>query len=401
MSAAMTIEPVQLELSVPDSVTPGRPIRVLHVTNVETENYYLNNLVDHTDRREAQLFAATFGRSGSFVEGFENRGARAFALDCMSRRRYREAARRLREIIQSEKIDLIHTHLFEPTLVAMSAARSLKKKVIVTRHHSDALYRIPNTLKRMAYLAAERWINRNAAHIIAPSQMVWDILVERESVPEEKLSLIPYPQTAGRFDGVRDTDVERVRHELNMHSSLALVCISRLSIEKGHRYLFDAFSRIVRDGLDATLYLAGEGPYKEAIQGFAKVMGIEGRVRFLGWRTDALALVKAADIVVHPSLQEALPSAVIEAVMLEQPMVATDVSGVRDIAGDSQYAVVVSPADADAFYEGLVRTIDDMDAARARARAGRRFILDYMDPHKVTEQYLGCYRRISGNLNGN
>lgn len=371
-----------------------QPSRVLHVTNVETGNYYLNNLVDYTDRREIQHLAVTLGSRGVFVEQLEDRGVKCFAVACSSRRLYLHAARKLREIIQRERIDIIHGHLFEPTLIAIAAAKTLTRPVVVTRHYSDALYRIKQPLKRKVFLSFERWINQNADHVIAPSQMVRDILVKREQVSAEKISLIPYGQTTKRFDDVTPQMIAAARQELQMDGALSIVCVSRLHPEKGHAFLLQAFAQLVRDGLDAKLFLVGLGPLHDQLAESVQRYGLRDRVKFLGWREDALAILAAADLVVHPSLQEALPSAVIESLMLERPLIATDVSGVRDMVGEEEHGLIVPPADAAALRAGIVQTIGDWQAAKLRAKRGRQFVLSYMDAGRVAEKYTACYRNV-------
>jgi glycosyltransferase involved in cell wall biosynthesis len=103
----------------------------------------------------------------------------------------------------------------------------------------------------------------------------------------------------------------------------------------------------------------------------------------------------AADVIVHPSLQEALPSAVIEAVMLARPLVVTEVSGARDIVGDNEHGLIVPPADAEALRQALAQVIEDPNAAAHRAVRGREFLSKYMDAGRVAREYETCYRRIA------
>src|SRR5262245_6352280 len=80
---------------VPNDFAP-RTIRVLHLVSIETTNYYLNNLFDHSDRAEIEMSVVTLGHSGSLIEDFQGRGAYAQALNCNARSRYFEAHRQLR-----------------------------------------------------------------------------------------------------------------------------------------------------------------------------------------------------------------------------------------------------------------------------------------------------------------
>jgi glycosyltransferase involved in cell wall biosynthesis len=118
------------------------------------------------------------------------------------------------------------------------------------------------------------------------------------------------------------------------------------------------------------------------------------RVRLLGWRDDALSILDAADVVVHPSFHEALPSAVIEAIALAKPTVATDVSGVRDILGDQEYGRVVPTGDEGALARAISETLASLESARVSATAGRKRLLEYTRPDRVAAAHLDRYRAV-------
>ena len=196
------------------------------------------------------------------------------------------------------------------------------------------------------------------------------------------------------FNTVKPELVEKVRRELGMHERLSLLCVSRLHWEKGHRFLLEAFALLRDEGLDATLYLVGLGPDRELLENLARELDVTDRVRFLGWRDDALLVMAAADIIVHASLQEALPSVVIEALMLERPLVVTDVSGVRDIIGNSKHGIIIPPRNTEALHAALGWTIHNLAQARERAQEGRKFILEYMGAERVAREYFNVYRHV-------
>jgi glycosyltransferase involved in cell wall biosynthesis len=376
-------------------VTAARPIRVLHVTAVEASNYYLNNLARFTAAEEVQLLAATLGSHGPFVTDLAATGVRTWALEARRRWSYPRAAFRLWRLVRAESVDILHLHLFDPTVLGLLVAGLCSRPAIVTRHHSDALHRLPAGLKRRVYSALEGWISRRARRIIAPSQRVRDILVDVEGVPAEKVSLIPYGQAPERFDAVRREDLRAARRELGPGSPL-LACVCRLHPEKGHRYLFEAFAGLRRSFPEATLALVGTGPDEGRLRGLARELGIDPAVRFLGWREDALRLMACADLVVHPSLHEALPSAVIEAVMLGRPVVASDVSGVRDVLGArGEYGFIVPPEDARALERAMTEALRDLPAARERAERGRLHVSQYMDAGRVARAYVTCYKAVA------
>ncbi|NOT62449.1 MAG: glycosyltransferase, partial [Acidobacteria bacterium] len=282
----------------------ARPLRVLHVTNIESSNPFLNNLCDYSDRRVVQYLALTLGKEGGFTQDLDRRGIQAYALDCLNRGAYPLVLHKLWQIVAHERIDIIHAHLFDTTLLGLMAAKLRDRRLVMTRHHGDALYQLPKTLKRDLYLKTEAWMSREADHIIAPSQQVFDVLTRREHVAPEKVSLIPYGQTLERFDAVSLEMIEKVRRELRMGARLSLAAVGRLHRDKGHRFLLEAFALLRDEGLDANLFFIGVGPDRDMLERLVSDMALSDRVRFLGWRDDALAIIGAADIIVHPSVQE-------------------------------------------------------------------------------------------------
>jgi glycosyltransferase involved in cell wall biosynthesis len=367
-----------------------RPLRVMHITSVEKPNYYLNNLADFTSRDTVEFSVCTTGKDLGFIAELQWRGVQGRALDSISRAKTLSAYVQTLAAIRDLDPDIVHTHLFEPSLLGVRAARKLKKKVIVTRHHSDAIHRLKNPLKRAFYQRLESYLSDAADLIIAPSQMVRETLL-KEGADAAKIRVIPYGQRLDRFN-LDPARVANVRAELRMEQGVALVCVSRLFHEKGHRFLFEAFAELVQQGLNAKLFLVGTGDFEPSLRECVKKLAIESSVVFFGWRDDALYVMAAADCVVHPSLQEALPSAVIEACMLEKPLVVSDVSGVRDITAG--HASIVPPGDVARLKQALSNVLADLPAAKSEASLAKAHILEYMDPQRVADAYLECYREV-------
>ncbi|MFZ1702566.1 MAG: glycosyltransferase [Pyrinomonadaceae bacterium] len=369
-------------------------IKVLHVLEVQKEAFYFNNLVDLSDSAEVEHSFVTFAREGRFAESMRERGCRVYVLDAKKKFSLPRAAIQLRRIIKDEQPNIVQTHLFNPTVVGLIVARLQKKPSLITRHHSDAIHLIPNKIKRSFYLMLERLNNRLATHIVAPSRMVATCLVEWESVPEEKVSLVPYGQRMSRFEAITQERIDAKRKELGINEQLSLVCISRLFHRKGHKFLFEALAPLIQNGLNARLYLVGEGDYRPTLEKLAGELGIANNVTFLGWRDDILDIIGAADIVVHPSLEDALSQSLIESIMLARPVIATDISGAADTLGDGKYGRLVPPADGDAFRKALEKTIADINTARERAERGREYLLEYMDAGRTTAEYVRLYREM-------
>jgi glycosyltransferase involved in cell wall biosynthesis len=317
-----------------------------------------------------------------------------YALDSCSKTQVLSTAAKIWKILKKERPDIVHAHLFYPSVLGLALARLQKIRTVLTRHHSDASHLLPSRLKRSFYLWLEKANNRRADHVIAPSKMVRQCIVDWEGTPEEKVSIIPYGQTSERFDAVTVEVTEQKREELGMNRQLSLACISRLFHRKGHKYLFEAFAPLIKHGLSAKLYLAGEGDFRESLEKMTADLGIAEHVEFLGWRNDGLQIIAAADIIVHPSLEDALSQSLIESLMLSKPIVATDISGATDTLDGGKYGKLVPPADSESFRVALAETIENLDSARENAKRGREYLLEYMDAKRAADEHVKIYRRV-------
>lgn len=371
-----------------------KQIKVLHFLEVEREAFFFNNLVDYSDAEKVKFSFVTMAAEGGFTESMKRRDQKVIAFNSMSKSQFPAVARKFSQILKEEDPEIVHTHLFNPTYIGLTLAKRQKRKAIITRHHSDALHLLPSALKRNIYLRLENQNNRRADHIIAPSKMVRECIVDWEKTPSEKVSIVPYGQTHERFDEITPEMAEQKRIETGMNKQLSLLCISRLFHRKGHEYLFQALAPMIKDGLEVKLYLAGIGEYEETLRNLTKELGIEQNVEFMGFRKDILGLMAASDIVVHPSLEDALSQSLIESLMMQCPIVATDISGATDTLDGGKYGKLVKPANPESLRNGLTETIDNLKLARENATKGKAFLLEYMSAKRVADEHFKIYQKV-------
>ena len=120
-----------------------------------------------------------------------------------------------------------------------------------------------------------------------------------------------------------------------------IVSIGRLATQKGHRYLLEACARLLRDVPHLQLVLAGEGESRAALEALARTLRIDHCTHMPGHRSDVQPVLDAADYFVLPSLWEAMPFALLEAMASGVPAVATDVAGVAELVETGRTGVLV------------------------------------------------------------
>ena len=141
-------------------------------------------------------------------------------------------------------------------------------------------------------------------------------------------------------------DIEIDDHKIN------IVSTGRLGKEKGYSRLLDVCKDLKDKGYNFCLYLIGTGSEEQALKNQAAELGLNNEVVFLGYQENPYKYVGKCDIFVCSSYTEGLSTATIEALILGKAIISTDVSGVYEILGDSEYGLVVENS-RDGIYEGL------------------------------------------------
>ena len=260
---------------------------------------------------------------------------------------------KLAKILSQEKPDVVHTHL-DVIKYAVAAAR-LK-----------GIRRCVHTVHNVAEKEAEGRLQKiiNGTYF----RLGWSVPVALS--PEVKRSILSFYGLPGDrvpviYNGV---DLSRCRIKEDYAGGRRLLHIGRFNEQKDHRGLLDAFVRIRKEIPDMSLDLIGDGERMEDIRSYARQLGLEGSVRFLGSRSNVYPHLREADIFLLPSKYEGMPMTIIEAMGTGLPIVATAVGGVPDMLTNEESGLLTARSP-EAVAEAVLRLARDEEL---RQRLGRR-----------------------------
>jgi colanic acid/amylovoran biosynthesis glycosyltransferase len=153
-----------------------------------------------------------------------------------------------------------------------------------------------------------------------------------------------------------------------------LVCVARLSPEKGHAGLLEAFAQVVRSGVDAELELLGDGPDADRIAAQIRELGLEARVSMRGQVPEdfALAAMRQATAVVLASFMEGLPVVLMEALALGIPVIAPCVAGIPELVEHGVSGLTFPPGDWASLARVLGQMLGDAELRERLALEGKR-----------------------------
>ncbi|MBN1203277.1 MAG: glycosyltransferase family 4 protein [Anaerolineae bacterium] len=285
--------------------------------------------------------------------------------------------------------DAVHTHLLHADLYGIPAARRAKVPVVISSRHNDDKFRRWPPIRLL-----HRWLWRQTNAGIAISEAIRRFCIDVEGVPADRIHTIYYglnPASIKAPTGARTELCET----LNIPTDALIVgSVCRLIEQKGLVYGLRGFVQIAGQVPEAHYVIAGDGDLRAALKAEARALGLGGRVHFLGWRSDAHAVLAALDVLLAPSLWEGFGLVFLEAMALHVPVISTCVSAIPEVVIDGETGWLVPPGDANAIAAALLDALTHPDVMRARGANGRRRLETHFSPDTMIDRTLALYRSL-------
>jgi len=271
---------------------------------------------------------------------------------------------------------VLHTHLVHADVYGQLAGSLSRVPLRLSTKHGFNEFR-----EGRWFGVADRSVSSLAHVHVAISRGLAQYLAETEGFREEDFEIVHYGVASS--DGV----------EPYAGSEPRLVCVGRLIPIKGHVVLLRALARARLEVPGIVLDVAGRGPLAPALARYARELGIEQAVRFLGFVSPIEAAFEDAAIVVVPSLGEGFGMVALEAMERRRPVIASAVGGLPEIVADGETGLVVPPADVGALADAIVALAGDLPRAAEMGAVGRVRALAEFTPERCVERIEALYLR--------
>jgi glycosyltransferase involved in cell wall biosynthesis len=302
---------------------------------------------------------------------------------------------RIARLTRHVKPDLVHTTLFEADQAGRAGAR-LAACPVVTSIVSPGQTADPG-LRAWKISAARRvdaMTARLAVRFHAITAYVADTMAARLRIPRDRVDVVyrgRSPEELGRRTSARG---RAARSKLGVDEQQPfVVAVGRHECPKGHDVLLRAVPSLVQRWPGLVVAIAGRyGGATPAIEATVDDLGLSRQVRLLGPRDDVADLMSAADVFAFPSRWEGLGGAVLEAMALEAPVVASDLPALREVLPPDG-AVLVPPEDSTALATAIMNCLANRDAAQSRAKSARRRFLQEFTIERSSAGMIAFYER--------
>jgi glycosyltransferase involved in cell wall biosynthesis len=298
------------------------------------------------------------------------------------------AAWQFAKILRKQKVDILHSHMFQASRMASPVGRLCGVPLILETPHVREQWR-RGWLK--GSFVVDRLLGHSVHHYIAVSEANAGYLTGQKGLPAAKIVVIEPGINLDRFDPNLSPPMDLKKNLGFAESDLVVLVVGRLEPQKGHRFLLDAFPSVRREFPQARLVCLSDGSLRRTLEKQAEALKIRDVVHFAGYQADLSPWLALADICVLPSLYEGLPVSIVESLAAGRAVVATAVDGTPEVLLDGKTGLTVPPSDSEALAVAVCRMLRNPDERRAMAQAGRQWVLERFGKERMIRRTQDFY----------
>ena len=288
----------------------------------------------------------------------------------------------LMRIIRRHGFDIVNTHSGKDTWVGGFAAKLTGRKFIRTRHLG---YKV-NTSRL-------NFINEMADFIMTTGENVRQGMIKHNRIKPEKIRSIPTGIDDAVFDP-KQYDKTKAREALGLpEDALVVGTVANLRHAKRIDLWLDAAAQILKVHPEARFVIGGTGPVEEIVKQKARDLGIDNAVTWPGFTDTPAKYMAAFDIYLLTSDDEGVPQAVMQALMMRLPTVATKAGSTEDLHHDDNF-ILLECGDVPAIVREVLCLVEDKKLRQYYSKRSRAFVLAHFSKTVMIEAVLDVYRKV-------
>lgn len=290
---------------------------------------------------------------------------------------------RLRRLLARLRPDVVHTHLRKSDLAGQLAAAWAGVPARLSTIHSTAPWKRRRTLNLLA-----RSLTAGCHCFIACGDEVREYAMTVGGLSRARVEVIENGIDVERFDPARIKTRPRAEPTIGI--------VGRLQPAKGHRFFIQAARLLARERPDVRFVVVGDGPLRAGLLDDVARAGLDRTFEFTGLVRDIPEVVGSLGIVTVASIFEGLPLALLEAMALERPIVATRVGGIPGVIADGVDGLLIDAADPEQLATAWSRLLDDPVLAQRVGTNARRRVLESFDQRRTYRRIQELYTTLLG-----
>lgn len=364
--------------------------RVLYTVNrmdVGGSQTHLLQVLRLLDRDHFEPLLCCLTGRGALLDAARETGARVFSagLGGFKSPRAVAALGRLATTMRRERIDIVHNYLLRANVLGTLAARAARVPLVLTSKRGCH--------ERHGWeMVGARLSNRLADCVTTNAQAVREFVHAHEGCPTEKMVVIPSGIDTDRFAPRPPADY---RGALGIPGDGPLVgIVTRMRVRKGVEEFLRAMALVRRTRPDARAVLVGVPALEPELEALVAHEGLGDHLHLLAPRGDMPEVLSAFDLFVLSSHGEGMSNAILEAMAMEKPVVATAVGGTGEVVRENVSGHLVPPRDPAPLAEAILRVLAAPERGRAMGRRGRATVVERFSSRAMVRQMETLYMQL-------
>ncbi len=353
-----------------------------------TEKHVLDLITGFSEEYKLFLLAPP----GEIIERFKNKNIVYYDFPQLDKKFFsglRIFYKRLKEIQEKHNIDLIHIHGAAELIFLLK--RSIKDIPVLFTVHG-----FHGNLKAWDYWLCARICNHYANMVITVAGSETQLLLHKKINPDLINTI---------YNGVPDpsgmTFEEPEKLKKISKDNVIIGSIARLETTKGINYLIDSFALALQEKDDIHLVIVGTGSKESELKTQVNKLCLNHKISFTGYRSDIHNFLNKFDIMVIPSLHEAHPLVLMEAMGHAKPIIATAVGGIPEVINDNQNGLLIPPANSDKLKSALCYMLENKEIQDKLGKNARKSYEEKFTVEKMLKNTRKVYDSLLSNEQDN
>ena len=369
-----------------------KPVKIVYIISNINKAIAFEWIAEELNKTKFELNFILLNPKESYLEEYLNKlNINVKRINYNSKRDIPLSILRIIYFLLLNKPSVVHTHLFDASFIGLIAAKLCGiKKRIYTRHYSTYHHDFfPNAVKW------DKLNNKFATRIIAISEVVKDVLISKEGVAPEKISLVYHGFKLNKFSGYDNDVIEKLKSKYNPTNKRPVIgVISRFTELKGIQFIIPAFSKLLNQYPDALLLLFNaSGDYEKEINKLLSELPKETYLKVV-FENEITSIYHLFDVFIHVPINdtiEAFGQTYIESMASGIPLIATKSGIGNEILINNDNSIVVPYKNTEAIYKAIALLFSDSELKNKITNNAKNTVAQKFEIHVMIEKLETIY----------
>ena len=304
---------------------------------------------------------------------------------------------RIAKLMQREQVQILHTYGYYGGLFGRLATYFYRPRIVISSERATKAR--DKFLQNPIYFNVDKHLARRTDCFIANAHAVKKFAVDEKKLPADKMQVIYNGVDEERFTAVSSQQRQQLKEQYDLGEGINTVgIVARLDSMKDHHTFIQAIALVMENWSKAKFFIIGEGPLDEELKSYSKDLKLQQAIIFTGAKkgSELINMVSLLDIVVLSSKEgEGCSNAILEAMALGKPVIATDVGGNAELVIDQESGIIIPPENPKALASAMIDLLKNQHEREKMGNNAKSRIEDLFSVDRMVNDTKTLYEKLS------